>query len=146
MTPEARRALQVLASALPEGGAVPVPREWLLELLCGAGPSPRMADEADLTAVLVAARFGRHASTVRLWLERGMFPGAYKLRGRDWRVPPSSLAAFEERERDRKPTSQRRSCGKLANLADWRLASWPVLHPIGAPYDPPQTAEPHLLA
>jgi hypothetical protein len=102
-----------------------VPREWLLELLGGAGETPRlMVEPADLTAVQVAVRFGRHPSTVRLWLERGAFPGAYKLRGRDWRVPPSSLAAFEAHEREGKPSAPAiRSCGKTADLADWRRAS-----------------------
>jgi hypothetical protein len=127
VTPEARAGLQALASALPDGSAVPVPREWLLELLSGAGDAPRVVvAPADLTAAQLAERFGRHASTVRLWLERGAFPGAYKLRGRDWRVPPASLAAFEAREREGKPspdTRRTRSCGKTADLADWRKAS-----------------------
>jgi hypothetical protein len=124
VTPEARAGLHALAMALPEGAAVPVPRAWLLELLDGAGDRPTLTVEpADLTAVQVAARFGRHASTVRLWLERGLFPGAYKLRGRDWRVPPSALAAFDAREREGKPHARPTPCGKTANLADWRRAS-----------------------
>jgi hypothetical protein len=79
MTSEARRALQVLASALPEGASVPVPREWLLELLSGENETAQTAvASADLTVADLAKRFGRHSSTVRAWLEGGMFPGAYK--------------------------------------------------------------------
>jgi excisionase family DNA binding protein len=35
MTPESTAGLRSLAEALPAGSAVPVPREWLLELLAG---------------------------------------------------------------------------------------------------------------
>lgn len=39
---------------------------------------------------------------MRAWLEAGRFPGAYKLRGRDWRVPPDAVEAFKARERGSK--------------------------------------------
>ena len=47
----------------------------------------------DLTVAEVATRFGRRSSTVRLWVERGAFPGAYRFRGREWRIPPAALTA-----------------------------------------------------
>jgi hypothetical protein len=87
---------------------------------------PKSIAAADLTVLQVADRYGRHASTVRLWLERGAFPGAYKLRGRDWRVPPHALEAFENKERERGRSGERpgpRVAAKSVDLSDWRRAS-----------------------
>ena len=127
MTEADRLALHRLAEALPAGSAVPVPREWLLELLSSgqhttAEPSP--VPPADLTVAQIASRYGRHASTVRVWLERGAFPGAYKLRGRDWRGPAAGLAAFAASERAREvgTPAARRGPRKAADLGAWRRA------------------------
>ncbi len=116
-----REGLRRLAEALPAGSAVPVPREWLLELL-GA---ERAEAAADLTVPQIAERFGRSASTVRWWIESDRFPGAYRLRGREWRVPPAALAAFEAAERDTAtakprpvPAGPRRAA--VVDLGDWR--------------------------
>ncbi len=94
-----RNALRELAAALPAGAAVPVPREWLLDLLGDTAPLPDKAT-ADLTAAGLALHFKRRPSTVRGWIEAGMFPGAYRFRGREWRVTAAGLAAFEESERE----------------------------------------------
>jgi excisionase family DNA binding protein len=105
VTREAVSALQALAEALPVGQAVPVPREWLLELLVGmpvegaAGHAPAV----DLTCHQVADALGRDASTVRAWAARGEFPGAYRLNGREWRIPAESLRAWQEGQRRRPP-------------------------------------------
>lgn len=95
-----RNALRSLAEALPAGAAVPVPREWLLDLL-GERPSGEATavGPADPTVADLAERFGRSRSTVRWWIEAGRFPGAYRLRGREWRVPAAGVAAFESTER-----------------------------------------------
>jgi hypothetical protein len=125
MTSEARRALQVLASALPEGVSVPVPREWLLELLSGENETALTAvASADLTVADLAKRFGRQTSTVRAWLERGMFPGAYKfMGGREWRVPLQALSAFETGQRKGTPQSVAGcTAGKPFDLGAWRRA------------------------
>jgi hypothetical protein len=132
VTPEARAGLQALARALPTGSAVSVPREWLLELLDGTkGPAavPSALSAADLTVLDLATRFGRRTSTVRGWLERGLFPGAYKfMGGREWRVPRAALDAFEERER-KGETDNSGVCGpharlqRAADLGAWRKAS-----------------------
>jgi hypothetical protein len=85
MTPEARAGLQALAYALPPGSAVAVPREWLLELLNHSGVTHEQSGarrDADFTVVDLAERFGRKASTVRGWLERGVLTGAYRFQGR----------------------------------------------------------------
>ena len=129
MTPEAREGLQALASALPPGSAVSVPREWLLELLGGPAVrhhAQRGAAPADLTVADLSARFGRQVSTVRGWVERGLFPGAYRFQGREWRIPAASLEAFESRQRKsgeaNRPGTMSRSA-PVADLSDWREAS-----------------------
>lgn len=97
MTADLAAGLRALAEALPAGTAVPVPREMLLELLAGrAGAVPTSATPpADLTVADLCARFGRGKSAVRAWLEAGRFAGAYKLMGRDWRVPAASADQFQ---------------------------------------------------
>lgn len=122
--PQVREVLRELAEALAVGTAVSVPREWLLELL-GETPlsEPASIQAADLTIAAVAQRFGRHSSTVRAWLEAGEFPGAYKLKGREWRIPAGSLAAFEDTARRSTGTqiaASKRSRHSTPNLADWR--------------------------
>jgi len=51
------------------------------------------------------------ALTVRGWVERGDFPGAYKLNGKEWRVPVSGVEAFQNRQRGATPN---------ARLSGWR--------------------------
>lgn len=86
-----REALREMAEALPPGAAVPLPREWVLELLAAA-PDP---GQPDLFSVAqLAERYGQGASTVRTRLEQGEFPGAFKV-GRAWRVPRTTVEATE---------------------------------------------------
>jgi hypothetical protein len=70
-----------------------------VELLRAALEDDQPVDQArstagDLTLEEVADQVHRAPSTVRGWLNAGLVAGAYKLRGRDWRVPPSALAMF----------------------------------------------------
>jgi excisionase family DNA binding protein len=123
LTQEAGNTLRSLAEALPAGTAVPVPREWLLELL-GRGtpqpaPEPAGIPAADLTVDEVAQRFGRHPSTVRGWISQRMLPGAYRFRGREWRVPAAALVAFEETSRRGTPVAP---VGRVpvVDISDWR--------------------------
>ena len=92
---EALRALCALRQNLPEGAAVTVPLTWLSAALEGTTAVPTQPASADLTVADLCTRFGRKPSAVRAWLERGDFPGAFKLKGRDWRVPLAALEAFE---------------------------------------------------
>lgn len=88
-----RDALRHLAEALPKGSALPVPREWLLELLGPAPDGPPPGQPAvDLTAGEVAGLLSRKEVTVRGWCAAGLLPGAYRLLGREWRIPRASLA------------------------------------------------------
>ena len=106
-----RDALRRLAQALPDGSAVPVPRAWLLELLIGA-ERPQAAPTlplADLTPEEVGAALHRSPVTVRAYANAGLFTGAYRLRGRQWRIPRAALEAFQAAEakahRQRRPAA-----------------------------------------
>jgi hypothetical protein len=100
---ELRTGLAAIAAAAPAGSLVVVslPREFILEqLLAGDRWSgPETVAPADLTVQDLAGRYGKKVSTVRGWFEAGYFPGAYKLRGREWRAPAAAVRAFEEAER-----------------------------------------------
>jgi hypothetical protein len=111
------RALQVYAETLPPGTAVPVPRETLLELLAGraGGVAAHGGPPADLTVADLCTWFRRKPSAVRAWLERGDFPEAYKLKGRDWRVPAAAVEAFR--------ANQARDVGERAP-AEGDLGAW----------------------
>lgn len=107
--------LRAKLSAMPPGTLVP--RDWLVEQLADGSRPPRGSDSPaeavanDLTINGLAQLFGKRPSTVRAWVERGDFSGAYKLNGREWRVPLSAVEAFRD--------SQRR----LNGLAAWRGVS-----------------------
>lgn len=93
-------ALVRYARELPEGTVLPVQREVLLALASGQGERPAVASMpvADQSVEQLAGRFGRKRSTVREWCEHGLFPGAYKLREKEWRVPLAGVLAFEKQE------------------------------------------------
>jgi excisionase family DNA binding protein len=96
-----RDALLRLAQALPESTAVPVPRAWLLELLAGV-PSPQQAPgaiEIDLTPEEAGSALQRSPVTIRAYCAAGLLPGAYRMRGRQWRIPRTALEAFQAAER-----------------------------------------------
>ena len=74
-----------------------VPRDWLVELLSVEGePAESLV---DLTIQDLARMFGKRPSTVRAWVERGDFRGAYKLHGKEWRVPAAAVEAFQAQQR-----------------------------------------------
>jgi hypothetical protein len=120
VTPEAAAGLRALAEALPVGAAVPVPREWVLELLAAGVSTAAAAAPMDPTVEAVASRYGRAPSTVRGWCEAGRFPGAYKLHDREWRIPSAAIEAFDAVQRER-PAGRRG--GGVRSLDDWRRAS-----------------------
>ena len=95
-----RATLAALVEAAPPDATVPV--RWLGELLAAEGQTPQVVqpggDVVDLTVKEVAARFGRRESTIREWLARGDLEGAYRLYGREWRIPVSSIDRLQRAE------------------------------------------------
>jgi hypothetical protein len=119
MTAEQRAALRILARSYPDGSTVPVPCGWLLELLEGGEPSAgQPALEQDLTCKAAGAVLGRHDSTIRAMCERGEFIGAYRHRGREWRIPPAAIRAYQDVQRTGKAPLL--TGGKLTHLNAWR--------------------------
>src|SRR2546422_1253861 len=98
--------LRAALTAMPSGTLVP--RDWVLEQLSQDVPgvpaavTPAPLAPVDLTIRDLAKLFGKQPSTVRAWVERGDFPGAYKLHWKEWRVPASSVEAFQNRHRGAK--------------------------------------------
>lgn len=102
-------SLRAALAAMPSGALVP--RDWLLEQLSGDSPDAVASTAAstavvDLTIADLAGLFHKRPSTVRAWVERGDFPGAYKLYGREWRVPVSAVEAFQDGQRRAKSDSR----------------------------------------
>jgi hypothetical protein len=92
--------LRALVEAVPPGGAVTIPRDWLAgELGAGADGAPTGGADTVLTVAQLAERLHRSPSTVRGWCEQSRFSGAFKLNGKDWRVPITALAAFLDGQR-----------------------------------------------
>lgn len=81
--------------SLPRGSLVPV--DWVLELIgdVQGGPPRPDAPAVDINVADLALLFKKKPSTVRAWIERGDFPGAYKLNGKEWRVPAAAVDAFQ---------------------------------------------------
>ena len=87
-------------------------RAALLELAAADGSqAAEEAVPADFTVVQLAARFHRSVSTIRDWCEHGRFEGAYKLNGRDWRIPQAGVSAF---------LTEQRGEGSVAEFGAWR--------------------------
>jgi len=103
--------LRKIAELRPAGASITVTREALLEALDGATDVSTPPD--DITVAELATRFQRSPSTIRGWLEGGLFPGAYKLRGREWRVPAAAIDTFRDLERGQ-------SSRPSVDLGGWR--------------------------
>ena len=111
--------LRAALAAMPPGTLVP--RDWLLEQLDHGALAPAPPRMVDLTIRDLSRAFGKSPSTVRAWVERGDFPGAYKLHGKQWRIPASAVDAFQDRQRvGARP--RRRDGGRLSA---WRSVQSP---------------------
>lgn len=117
--------LRAALTAMPPGTLVP--RDWVLEQLNAgveggpAQPAPAPPRIVDLTIRDVARAFGKSPSTVRAWVERGDFAGAYKLHGKQWRIPASAVDAFQDHQRT-VAGPRRRDRGRLSA---WRSVRSP---------------------
>jgi excisionase family DNA binding protein len=77
--------------------------------------------EVDLTVEEVAAHFGKGTSTVRTWLGRGELPGAYRLHGREWRIPRSAIETLQRAEAKRQASAaEPAKMPPAVDLSDWR--------------------------
>jgi excisionase family DNA binding protein len=108
----AARLRQALAP-IPDGSTVPV--SWVRGLLDEHSDTDATV---DLTVTDVATMLGRAPSTCRTWCAAGRFPGAYRLQGREWRIPRSALRAL----RDAPEEPPRRQDGTV-DLGSWRRAA-----------------------
>jgi excisionase family DNA binding protein len=120
MNDEFRIWLQTLVDA-----EATVPARMVLERLPLNADAQKPAvgsDLADLTADEVAREFGRSASTVRGWLGEGRFPGAYRLNGREWRIPRADVIAWLSAQRPAAACSKpkRTRLNGTPDLSSWR--------------------------
>lgn len=117
-------------TALASDGAM-VPAARVLERLdVSERDAPVSAPaEADLTAAEIARAHGRTPAAVRSWCRRGLLVGAYRLNGREWRVPRAALRDFLEGQArgparaERKPHARVRRRGGPVDLSSWRKVS-----------------------
>lgn len=112
--------LRALAEALPDGASVVLSKAQLFALADGPPDAAPIPDVADSTVEQLAARFERSPSTVRAWCEAGLLPGAYRLRGREWRVPESAVEAFVEQERRGRGDEAECVSSRRPDLGAWR--------------------------
>lgn len=104
---------------LPADATVPV--GWLREQI---GVPPELEGDthvADMTVHQLATRLGRSDSTVRGWCVSGELEGAYKLKGREWRIPAAAARAFLSRQSKSIDSTRGGSRREVpVDLASWR--------------------------
>ena len=118
--------LRSLVGVAPPDATVPV--RWIAELLDGAGALPELTDREkgscpimpDLTVDDIMTATQRQRPTVIGWIRGGDFPGAYKLNGREWRIPQTDWTAFLERKRNCKQPNEPANNGRRVDLGRWR--------------------------
>ena len=112
--------LRTLYESMPLGSAINLPREDIGQFLDElTRPDDEAREVVDLTLSEVTGRVGRAPSTVRSWCSRGLLTGAYRLNGRDWRVPPTALDAFLDAQGARQTAASKGSPG-VTDLSAWR--------------------------
>lgn len=110
-----RRALD----GLPDEAAV----TWPVGVLRGWLAEPEQEDEpeplTDFTCQDVAEELGRSPSTVRGWCADGDLPGAYRLNGREWRIPRASLRRYLDAQARDDAAAEQGGDGPV-DLGGWR--------------------------
>lgn len=99
-------------AGLPDGALVPA--AWVREQLSGRDTL------TDLTVKETAELLGRAPSTIRSWAASGILRGAYRLRGREWRIPRAALTQIGQ-----DPNCANVRVSGEANLRAWRDAESP---------------------
>ena len=117
-------SLLELLRRLPPGSLVPA--GWVVDELAqtGDGEVPHPEGElADFRVGEVATELNRSPATVRSWCREERIPGAYRLRGREWRIPRDGLRAFLEGEAKRPAKREEAPLdrpGRTVDLGAWR--------------------------
>lgn len=110
--------LALLLAELPDDALVPV--RWLRVHLQVPAVTPNDA-LVDLSCEEVAKQLGRKPSTIRGWAASGVLPRCYRLRGREYRIPQSSLAEFLARaQRQEEPEPEQAGSATPVDLGAWR--------------------------
>lgn len=112
-----------LLEELPDSALLPVSfvRQILIEQEDGGETA------TDRTVEQAGQILGRQPSTIRAWCNRGLLEGAYRLRGRQWRIPRSAIDALQRAEAERhaakisSATSNRPS--RTVDLGAWRKSA-----------------------
>jgi hypothetical protein len=111
--------LRAWLSTLADAHAL-VPAAEVLERLPvlneGVGVDPLVALDVDAAGEVL----GRSSSTVREYCRRELLPGAFRQRGREWRIPLDAIRAFQATEA--KEAKQANGAGKRQGDTD--LSSW----------------------
>ena len=110
------RDLALAVEGIPDGGSVTLPVAWLRERLEGGAEDVVV----DLTVKQAAKKLGRSPSTVRNWLAAGDIPGAYRFKGREWRIPPSALERFLDKQRTAPQATATTIGARAPALDEWR--------------------------
>lgn len=115
-----RRTLLAMVTAMPSGSAVTLPVDWLRDQLdSGSPPADAITFEPDLTVDEVASKLHRRPSTVRNWCQQGRLE-AYRLHGREWRISPAALVAYQQRQRREATAPPKSARRKPVRLGQWR--------------------------
>lgn len=111
---EQRSPLQKALAVLPDDALVPV--QWVRALARAEGPEQLV----DLTVAQVARELGRSPATIRGWCGSGRIQEAYRLRGREWRIPHSALRQFFRLEASERNASAGSDGPHTTDLRMWR--------------------------
>ena len=109
-------ALRSWLSTLAEAHAL-VPASEVLDRL----PATTRAGDDTLAALTVQQAgelLGRSASTTREYARQGLLPGAYRQQGREWRIPPDAIRAFQVAQAKEK--AQTVTSRGTTDLSAWR--------------------------
>lgn len=113
--------LRDIIRELPDEALVPVGwvRPLVAETAASAGDDHELA---DLTAPDVARILERAPSTIRGWCASGAIEGAYRLRGREWRIPRDALRRYQDAERQQRRTGEPTQAFRRreVDLSSWR--------------------------
>lgn len=100
-----------------------IPRDWLLEQLQDVDAEHLTSDPlVDLSVEAAGEILGRSHSTIREYCRRKLLPGAYRQRGREWRIPRQAILAFQrgEAEKERPKPVRRSTRTEEIDLGAWR--------------------------